>query len=234
MQNQQNENPSESGKSPRLQRLVATKDGSNTLFNETYQQTYKSQHAAKLESEVVFWQKGILENPLVVGSKRVHVLELGFGTGLNLATLLENCQTNNIHLNYTGLDREFAAFYQCATTYSNELEPLLQQSQWQNANAVLTLHQGEFSTLLPSLCKEKSATFDCIYFDAFSPKENPDGWTKQIFQHCSALLRPQGRLVTYSVSKVVKENLRQVGLQWQKYKLPAQLCKREGLVAWKE
>ncbi len=57
-------------------------DGSRTLWNAAFGEHYHSQHGARTESEHVFIQAG-LAHAAERFAAPLHILELGFGTGLN-------------------------------------------------------------------------------------------------------------------------------------------------------
>jgi tRNA U34 5-methylaminomethyl-2-thiouridine-forming methyltransferase MnmC len=67
--------------------------------------------------------------------------------------------------------------------------------------------------------------FHVIFFDAFSPSEQPELWTEQIFQKMFDLLEDKGVLVTYCAQGQMKRNMKQVGFNVQS--LPGALGKRE-------
>ncbi len=53
--------------------------------------------------------------------------------------------------------------------------------------------------------------FDIIYFDAFSPSEQPELWTETVFKKMYDLLHPNGVLVTYCAQGQMKRNMKQAG-----------------------
>jgi len=67
--------------------------------------------------------------------------------------------------------------------------------------------------------------FDIIYFDAFSPSEQPELWTESIFKKMYDLLKENGTIVTYCAQGQMKRNMKQVGFKVQS--LPGALGKRE-------
>jgi tRNA U34 5-methylaminomethyl-2-thiouridine-forming methyltransferase MnmC len=72
-----------------------TNDGSNTLFSETFGETYHSIFGAKAESEHIFIQSALrkwTEQQESETNKPIRILEFGFGTGLN--AFLTAKQTN--------------------------------------------------------------------------------------------------------------------------------------------
>lgn len=99
------------------------------------------------------------------------------------------------------------------------------------------------SDVLPTLVFElraqdfRECLVDCsdwdaqlLFYDPFSPKKAPELWEPQHFvQAAKVLHRHQGRLLTYSLARVVKDGLTAAGLQW--CKTPKLGFKSGGLVA---
>ena len=52
---------------------------------------------------------------------------------------------------------------------------------------------------------------DVIYFDAFSPREQPELWTEDIFLNMYSMLKWPGKLVTYCAQGQMKRNLKSAG-----------------------
>ena len=72
-------------------------------------------------------------------------------------------------------------------------------------------------------------SFDAIYLDAFSVKNNPDLWQTPFLEKLCAATKPQGILATYCVSRVFRDSLADAGFSWQKLSGPK--GKREVLIA---
>src|ERR1700712_982275 len=85
-------------------KIVATADGSNTIFNSEVGENYHSTHGALQESTHVFLNSGLryflAGNPI----QEVSILEVGFGTGLNFLLSAEHCTGKSISLKYTGIE----------------------------------------------------------------------------------------------------------------------------------
>ena len=72
-------------------------------------------------------------------------------------------------------------------------------------------------------------SFDAIYLDAFSVKNNPDLWQTPFLKKLCAAIKPHGILATYCVSRVFRDALTEAGFSWQKHAGPH--GKREVLTA---
>jgi tRNA U34 5-methylaminomethyl-2-thiouridine-forming methyltransferase MnmC len=55
-------------------------------------------------------------------------------------------------------------------------------------------------------------TFDAVYFTPFAPASNAELWQTEMLSRLSLVLKDDGRLVTYCVSRHVHETISAVGL----------------------
>lgn len=207
-------------------------DGSRTLHDSVVDETYKSSHAAQTETWSVFLTPGILEHPAQQNpGANFHILELGFGLGTNFRSLVEFSSTQKNKIFFTSLEKDLsgADFFQTHQPHE-ATKKLLQNHFLEKNNLQAKILVGDFLFLLQNTPSE---IFDCIFFDPFSPKINPEAWGATILQECYRVLRREGRLVTYSVSRVAKDGLQKAGFQVEKRALPQIMRKRSSLLARK-
>jgi tRNA U34 5-methylaminomethyl-2-thiouridine-forming methyltransferase MnmC len=197
-----------------------------TVFDSEAGECFKSRHSANEESDAVFLQPGILEHPRFGVSKNFRVLELGFGLGTNFLHL----NSKKFPVEYLGIERDFSglAFY-LQEFPDPQLELFYTKKTFHQSSFSARLIEGDFFSVLESLPEK----YDCIFFDPFSPKANPECWQEKLFSLCYQILNPEGRLVTYSVSRIAKDSAQTAGFQLQKRKLPEGLQKRSSLLAIK-
>ena len=83
--------------------IKETSDGSKTLHVNSLDETYHSHHGAIQEAEHVFIKNGIKQ----LNINEINILELGFGTGLNvLVTINEFLKNEGIHkINYFTMEK---------------------------------------------------------------------------------------------------------------------------------
>ncbi len=55
--------------------------------------------------------------------------------------------------------------------------------------------------------------FDIIYFDAFSPKKQPEMWSPEIFKKIYNLLNKDGFMVTYCANGNFRRTLKEIGFE---------------------
>lgn len=209
--------------------LRTTKDGSITVFDQEAGECFKSQHAARLEVEQVFFRPAVLENPWYGKANSFRVLELGLGLG-----------TNCLHFSGSGFRGEFlsierdlaGAEFFLKHSSSPALAALIREKQFQEGGMGARLLVGDFTEQMNGLL-ERGELFHAVLFDPFSPKANPEAWAPGMFALAYRLLVPGGRLVTYSVSRTAKDSAAEAGFIIEKHKLSPLLNKRSALLAVK-
>ena len=83
--------------------LIMTQDGSYTLYSKEHGVTYHSRYGAIQESNHVFVDSGLL--PVLKKKEKFSILEIGFGTGLNVLLTWKNIvDKNTVHVDYHSFD----------------------------------------------------------------------------------------------------------------------------------
>jgi len=218
--------------------LKITGDGSHTLFVPGLQEHYHSIFGAIAESRHIFLEAGF--NYIYKPFKKISILEIGFGTGLNaLLTYCESevtdCQVKftTIELNPLNEDIYSRLNYPEFINFSGSHEVFLHLHNlpWNFWNPLTE----NFSLLKINTSLEayhpKKEVFDLVYFDAFGPDVQPEMWTEEVFNKMAFGLKKHGVLVTYSTKGTVKRNLKEAGFSLEK--LPGPQGKREILRAVK-
>lgn len=201
-----------------------TRDGSFTLRSEQLGEQYHSLHGALNESLHVFIRNGfdqVVKDP-------VDILEVGLGTGLN--ALLTWCHADRAqravrymalephplpaaritsleHARTMGEPDRNADFLRMMTAPADavqDMSPWFRFMWMQRRLEELHLHEA----------------FDLVYYDAFSPRVQPELWTEEAFRRVHALLRPGGALVTYCAKGAVRRAMLAAGLQVQRLQGP--------------
>lgn len=198
--------------------IIFTKDGSTTLYCKRFNATYHSKFGAVEESKHVFINQGLL--PVITsGISDISILEIGFGTGLNSLLTYFETKNKNININFHAVE-----FFPISLSTAKELNFGLFDS---DTSAIFEkMHALEFGILKKlsscfSLIKyneqiesfSKNINVDIIYFDAFSPREQPELWTENVFKNMYNMLKVGGRLVTYCAQGQMKRNLKSAGFK---------------------
>lgn len=208
--------------------IIHTDDGSHTIAIPAMNVTYHSRHGAIQESMHVFIEAGLRQ---LAGD--VHILEMGFGTGLNaLLTLIETeLQPRNIYYEtieaFPLTPAEASQLNYCEQLQRPDLQPLFDQ-----------LHQCEYEktvAITPYFTIQKHHTklagfsadqpVNLVYFDAFAPTAQPELWTADIFTGLYYMMVPKGILVTYCSKGEVRRAMQTAGFIIEK--LPGPPGKRE-------
>jgi hypothetical protein len=207
--------------------------GGHTLFDSQWGECFKSRHDVDLEVAEVFLGPGLWEG-LAKGEGPRKVLELGFGLGTIFRHWQVWAKEQSALQRFETIERDCSGAELFLTHQPDEgVQTLLTKGEWTSGQCQARLWKGTFEEVLPLLVEKEASSFNAIFFDPFSPKSNGDSWSLDIFAHCYSLLRPGGRLVTYSVSKVAKQNAAQAGFNVNKKTLPKNLGKKESLIATK-
>ena len=77
-------------------KIITTSDGSHSLLNEELNETYHSVHGAIQESSHVFINQGLDFYLEKVRPESISILEVGFGTGLNVLLTIQQSITKAI------------------------------------------------------------------------------------------------------------------------------------------
>lgn len=213
-----------------------TADGSATIHLPEWQESYHSKHGAIQEAQHVFIKNGFeasTANPL-------HILEIGFGTGLNALMTLQHAIRNARTVCYTGVEA-FPISAQEAASLNFTKQPGLEQT----AGCYFKMHEQseyDFKTLHPHFHLRRQTQrfedfaeinqYDLIYFDAFGYRVQPELWSTDIFNRMYKALRPKGMLVTYAARSVIRRNMESARFRVEKR--PGPIGKREMFVAFKD
>jgi tRNA U34 5-methylaminomethyl-2-thiouridine-forming methyltransferase MnmC len=216
---------------PRSIRLEITADGSHTLFLPEMDEHYHSIHGATQESHHVYIESGL--NQCL--KPYIHVLEMGFGTGLNaLLTALE-AEKRNIQVIYTALEKYPVPLDIAGQLNYSDIHPTLFSQ----------IHTAEWESLVsitPSFRLQKIQTdfntytypdpYDVVYYDAFAPDKQSEVWLQPLADAIFKAMNPQGILTTYCAKGAIRRMMQQAGFVTER--IPGPPGKREMLRARRE
>ncbi len=213
-------------------KVITTKDGSKSLFLPDMNETYHSKFGASTESEHVYIQSGYYFQQ----KTELAILEIGFGTGLNVFLTAKAQQNDHRKIFYESLEK-----YPLSTDIIQELNNFnvpedinlfqqIHQIPWEAPYEIVPgfeLKKRQVD-LLDYITEQK---FDLVYFDAFAPDKQPEMWTPEVFNKLYQQMHPQGVLVTYSAKGSVRRTMQAVGFTVAR--IPGPPGKREMLRAVK-
>jgi|TARA_B110000037_G_scaffold174806_1_gene199163 tRNA U34 5-methylaminomethyl-2-thiouridine-forming methyltransferase MnmC len=215
--------------------IIETADGSSTIHIPEWNEQYHSKHGAIQEAYHVFIKYGLSNYK----DKKLSVLEIGLGTGLNcFITYLEGIK-NQLEIDYVGVEAYPVSLDEVVKlNYVSELKAENHKGIFDRIHSELWGKRIELDSMF-SLTKRRHLfneiddieSFDLIYFDAFGARVQPELWTVELFSKMFRALKMNGILVTYSAKGSVRRAMLEVGFEVEK--LPGPPGKREMLRALK-
>ena len=204
--------------------IKTTSDGSKTLYISELNENYHSHHGALQEAKHVFIDNGLK----TVQNYEINILELGFGTGLNvLVTIDEFLKTDKNHvIHYSTIEKY--PVNECEVTelsYDSffdepnikEYYRKLHECEWNKTtelfpNFFFTKYHRDFFDLkeieLPKI--------NLVYYDCFGARVQPDLWEKPLFEMVADKMEMGGLLTTYSSKGSVRRILEELDFKVQK------------------
>ena len=204
--------------------IKITSDGSKTLYISELNENYHSHHGALQEARHVFIDNGLK----TVQNYEINILELGFGTGLNvLVTIDEFLKTDKNHvIHYSTIEKY--PVNECEVTelsYDSffdepnikEYYRKLHECEWNKTtelfpNFFFTKYHRDFFDLkeieLPKI--------NLVYYDCFGARVQPDLWEKPLFEMVADKMEMGGLLTTYSSKGSVRRILEELNFKVEK------------------
>ncbi len=191
---------------------------------------YYSPQDGLSESRAVFLQGCGLPDAWKAGG-HFSVLELGFGTGLNIAALMQLWLGNRPasgHLHIFSIEGFLMTADAAGAALANwpELDTFREAllARWPKARH--GFHHMDFPhwgiSVTIALMDVRAALIawggaaDAIFLDGFSPALNPDMWSEDVFHLIANHSRPGARLATFTVAGFVRRGLQAAGFAIEK------------------
>lgn len=195
---------------------ILTSDGSHTLFNQELNETYHSRHGAIQESRHVFITNGFLH--CMTGKKKMNILEVGFGTGLN--AMLTLTSANNLSVNYIAVDlfplekntlRQIN-YASVLNWNGHEKDCFIKMHDAAGKPGIALSDNFSFQFIKDDFTHLSfSEKFDLIYYDAFGPRAQPGMWKREVLERAYHCLTQGGILVSYCAKGDVKRIFKSFG-----------------------
>lgn len=186
-------------------------DGSFSLWSEAFGEGFHSAAGALSEAQEKFVHPSQLERWRP--GKGLVVVEVAVGTGTNTAALLQAAAGLDLPLQWWGLeqDPQPLALALASDTF---------RSQWPSSTLARLEALGQSDRLLwgdgrqavTRLPTALQGGCDLVWLDAFSPRRCPQLWSLEFLAQLAALLKPEGRLITYCSAAAVRAALVAAGL----------------------
>ena len=227
--------------------LVRTQDGSLTIRHPIHSQDFHSTEGARFEAwELYVVASGFLERLAEPG--HIAVLDVGMGLGYNACATIAAWfdGPGSAELSILSLEIESALVLAVASGKAPWMEgwgmswlmgpQCLQSSglQWEanvchpktNKSLRWIIELGDANRLNLA---EIRLPFDFVWQDPFTPELNPNMWSSAWFDRLLKISSPTAKLMTYRVSRVVRDALIAGG--WSAERFPSAGKKRHWLRA---
>jgi tRNA U34 5-methylaminomethyl-2-thiouridine-forming methyltransferase MnmC len=189
-------------------------DGSFSLYSCDFAEGFHSAAGALREANEKFVAPAALER--WAPGRELVVVEVAVGTGTNTAALIAATAAAGLPLHWWGLEQD-------PRPLALALADAGFRGQWpagvvRRLEALTTggsLLLGDARRRLPELLVPLQGRCDLVLLDAFSPQRCPQLWSLEFLERLVRLLRPDGRLLTYSSAAAVRRCLQDLGLQVQ-------------------
>jgi tRNA U34 5-methylaminomethyl-2-thiouridine-forming methyltransferase MnmC len=198
--------------------VETTEDGSSTLRSLEFGTTYHSSHGALQESMHVFIEHG-LDTVSPTDSGIIRILEVGFGSGLNALLAWQWAIKSGKQVEYTGIEAfpvnpsVLDDFHNLLPNASEDFH-LLHSSSWNEVHSFPHFKFTKLNAKWPDI--QIGEGFDIVFFDAFSPADQPEIWDQQSLQACADALKNGGIWVTYCAKGDVRRQMQSLGFQVQR------------------
>lgn len=214
-----------------------TRDGSPTLRSSQWDCAYHSLHGAWTESQHVYIQSGLQSQAATNSQDALIILELGAGTGLNALLALEWAHSSQRKISYLGLDAALPIKSAWEAWWADRPNTAKHLDSWAVGIREAWDQRTAFKTPFADISWEKGEAAswrstrmaDVIFYDAFSPRQQPELWTAEALEPWLNALAPEGCLVTYCATGEVFRAVKSLGFAVEH--LPGPPGKREMLRA---
>jgi chorismate dehydratase len=189
-----------------------TKDNTITYFNEKYNDYYHSQIGAMKEA---------IEKYASFLEKDSNIIDFCFGLGYNTIATIKKAVEKNFKINLIALENDLDILNKIKEIDLPEsygefekskkiVEEFVKNKEFKNNLLNLKLI---FGNALETIDEIEDNFADLIFFDPFSPKKQVEMWSEDIFRKVFSKLKKNGKLLTYSSSKQVRETMKKVGFK---------------------
>ena len=204
--------------------IRTTSDGSKTLYINDLDENYHSHHGALQEAVHVFIKNGLNS----VYFYEINILELGFGTGLNVLVTINDFLKNdkNHIINYYTIEKypvkedevlelDYSHFFE-----DPKIKNIYQQIHTCNWNEKTEILPNFFFTKFNcdffELKNLELPKINLVYYDCFGARVQPDLWEKPLFEMVADKMEVGSLLTTYSSKGSVRRILQELNFKVEK------------------
>ncbi len=196
------------------------RDGSFSLYSRDCDEGFHSAAGARREANEKFVVPAALER--FAPGRQLVVAEVAVGTGTNTAALLTAATAAGLDLDWWGLELDHRPLALALADAGFRAQwPAAVIGRLEGLTASARLRLGDARRRLPELLGTLAGRCDLVLLDAFSPQRCPQLWSLEFLEKLVRLLRPDGRLLTYSSAAAVRRSLQDLGLELRAIRPPA-------------
>ncbi len=196
------------------------RDGSFSLYSRGCHEGFHSAAGALREANGKFVVPAALER--FAPGRELVVAEVAVGTGTNTAALLAAATTAGLELDWWGLELDQRPLALALADDGFRAQwPAAVIGRLEELSGSDRLRLGDARRRLPELQDMLAGRCDLVLLDAFSPQRCPQLWSLEFLEKLVRLLRPDGRLLTYSSAAAVRRCLLDLGLELRAIRPPA-------------
>ena len=221
-------------------------DENNIPVSLEFDDPFYSKSDGFLETETVFLKACNI--PQTFSEHDGYVIaETGFGTGLNFLITMKTwgeCADKHGVLHFITFEKYILPSEVSHQAHQNwpEIEEYSQQllSHYpKSVNGVQRIWFSKYNVALTIVVGDINETIekmdfqaDAWFLDGFAPSKNPDMWSENLFQNIRRLSKDNVKIGTYTVARLIRDNLEKAGFTFAKREGFGK--KRERLEAWIE
>ena len=201
--------------------MIETGDGSFTLYSHEYDECYHSVKEGAFSESLMKYVEPAFD---MCTKDNILILDICFGLGYNtLATIWyfkKQTKVKSMEIFSPELDTELVAsllsfeYPKELNQYKHILKSLMLDGKYEENGISVSLFIGDALAYVPTL-----TSIDVVYQDAFSPTKNPFLWSIEYFQSIYKILNDEGVVFSYSIARLVQENLKNAKFEVEKFKM---------------
>ncbi len=203
--------------------LVSTKDGSNTLFSQKYNQHYHNPDDGAINEAL---SKHIIPAfTFHKNKKELTILDICFGIGYNTFSTIYYVLKNNLDIKLNIFSPELDGnlvksletfeFPKEFEDIKHIIKAVAKTGKYEDDKIKIEVFIGDARKYIKSLNKN---SFDIVYQDAFSSDVNFELWTKEYFDDIFILCKSDCIMSSYAVATPIRLSMNEAGFFIYEYR----------------
>ncbi|MCK5110752.1 MAG: hypothetical protein KAQ94_04450 [Arcobacteraceae bacterium] len=201
--------------------FIQTKDGSNTLYSQRFEQYFHSVKEGALNESLYKHIVPALQHHK--NKNELNILDICFGLGYNTLATIYYIKKNNINIKLNIYSPEFDTellhslpnfqYPKEFLEFKYIIDKISQTFRYQDKNINIEVFNGDAREYIKTL-----SNIHIVYQDAFSSDVNKSLWTKEYFNDIYKLLDKDAIITTYSIATPIRLSMYENNLFIYEYK----------------